>query len=263
MSKTHTCPCCGHITFTGRGEGDICKICHWMEDLRQLADPWAEGPDNPPLFEAQQNSWQDSDGTFEKDPLWRPLTPADKACFEQQGGAEKILSGLLGPIEYWIRETSSEHPPCANFHDVLLYREYISYLEDGDVERFEQPQFRQAMYEHIIKVMAYGRAPQAHYLMAIYCICEEDEEQAIEWHRKAAWLGYCCSAIDYANRVGMEDLEVLGILKAVRDNGHIASLEEDFLDEYECLDDAQRAQVDATAMKLEASVKAQGLRFTW
>jgi hypothetical protein len=48
MDNGYACPCCGYLTLGEEPPGtyEICKVCHWEDDLVQFGDPSYEGGAN-------------------------------------------------------------------------------------------------------------------------------------------------------------------------------------------------------------------------
>ena len=54
----YKCPCCGYYTFDNKLDGsyDICEVCYWEDDIRQLEDPTNEnGANGISLIQAKKN----------------------------------------------------------------------------------------------------------------------------------------------------------------------------------------------------------------
>ena len=84
------CPCCGPLVFgEGPGSPQICPVCFWEDDARQLEFPTGTGANRTTLADAQRTFA--ASGACEgrltgfvrppaadepRDPLWRPIDPA-------------------------------------------------------------------------------------------------------------------------------------------------------------------------------------------
>lgn len=52
----HSCPCCGYLTLTDKGQYDICPVCFWEDDPIQSDDEFYDGGANVlSLNEARRN----------------------------------------------------------------------------------------------------------------------------------------------------------------------------------------------------------------
>lgn len=99
----HACPACGFRTLKGDwfGTYDICDVCGWEDDHVQFANPAEMGGANgTSLIEWQVDAVAtypltvaEADGV-DRDPAWRPLSPAEiaraeadraEACWKNRG----------------------------------------------------------------------------------------------------------------------------------------------------------------------------------
>lgn len=114
------CPACGFIVFTrAYGSADTCPVCHWVDDLLQLAQPdFAIGLNaGLSLRQAQRDVLADYPVSlkeihgFTRDPAWRPLGPDE----HPRNGGSTLASPvcyLLAPDPdtfepYWLTPDSS------------------------------------------------------------------------------------------------------------------------------------------------------------
>jgi ribosomal protein S16 len=143
--------------------------------------------------------------------------------------------------------------------------DYWYYLENGDVELFDDEKFLSEMHASCMNVLEKGESSLAHYLLGFFYMVNSDKDNAKKERLKAAYLGHCVAAIDYANQVGLEDnIEILGIFKAMNDEGeHLASMQED-IDYYtKKLSAENTRKVENIAEQVKLSIKEKGLKFTW
>ena len=73
----YTCPCCGYRTLDSKHEYDICPICFWEDDWRQVDNPYRGGGANRvSLYKAQINFRKY--GACEKEMLSNVRKPTDE-----------------------------------------------------------------------------------------------------------------------------------------------------------------------------------------
>jgi hypothetical protein len=86
FAPSFPCPACGFLVFTRPyGSSETCPLCRWVDDLLQLAQPDFTVGRNPgvSLRQAQRAALADDPALlgekrgFTRDPLWRPLRPAE------------------------------------------------------------------------------------------------------------------------------------------------------------------------------------------
>ncbi|MFN7988620.1 MAG: CPCC family cysteine-rich protein [Thermoanaerobaculia bacterium] len=115
------CPACGFLVFSRRyGSSDTCPVCHWVDDLLQLAQPdFTVGRNSGvSLRQAQRAVLADypigleETGGFIRDAAWRPLRPAEHPRSEGSALASPVCY-LLAPDPdtfepYWLIPGRSE-----------------------------------------------------------------------------------------------------------------------------------------------------------
>ncbi len=108
------CPACGFQTFDEGNYGTfgICDVCGWEDDGVQLANPACWGGANAAsLIEAQAAALAEHPLTkmeldgVSRDPLWRPLNPAEIVAAKAEREAKYWKNKAVLDIKdaYWIR----------------------------------------------------------------------------------------------------------------------------------------------------------------
>lgn len=114
MEPTFPCFACGFLTLGEEpGSYEICHLCKWQDDPVQLTRPRLRGGANrESLVEAQRAAierfplGQQSAGTYQRDPEWRPLTEEEAEVSEKMprsGLAYFHAAADAGPITYYWR----------------------------------------------------------------------------------------------------------------------------------------------------------------
>jgi hypothetical protein len=113
-----TCPCCGYKTFSrSPGYYEICHVCFWEDDPVQLLNPWDHPGANKVSLQQAQKNYADfgvSEAKFKsyvkgvlladtRDPLWRPVTEADRQHVATPAQLAKDLPEGPWPWYYWDR----------------------------------------------------------------------------------------------------------------------------------------------------------------
>ncbi|PCK06019.1 MAG: hypothetical protein COA42_17640 [Alteromonadaceae bacterium] len=141
--------------------------------------------------------------------------------------------------------------------------DYIVMLESGDAKPFSNPSFLEEMRKKCIAVINDGFSSEAHYLLGIYHIQKGENEKARVERLKAAYLGHCVAAMDYASQSDDYDsVEILGIVKAMNEAGEdLDSAQEDFDYYLSCMSEDKEKAVNKVARAVVASMKEKGLSF--
>lgn len=120
-SPSVPCPACGFLVFRRPfGSSDTCPLCHWADDLSQLAQPDFAVGLNPgvSLRQAQRAVLGDypigvtETRGFTRDPAWRPLGPAEHPRARGIGMASPVCY-LVAPDPatfepYWLAPGRSD-----------------------------------------------------------------------------------------------------------------------------------------------------------
>jgi hypothetical protein len=78
-SKKYTCPCCGYKVFEqGPGSFEICPICYWEDEAKQLRYPQESGANKFSLIESQENFEKYGVSNLELKVFVRPISENDQ-----------------------------------------------------------------------------------------------------------------------------------------------------------------------------------------
>lgn len=117
-TKKYTCPCCGYKVFSDLpGSFEICPICCWEDEAKQLRYPKETGANQVSLIEAQMNFEKDRVSHISlkifsrqpnkndiKDPKWRKINlKKDKVAEKKDYGKDSvnIYPADLSRLYYW------------------------------------------------------------------------------------------------------------------------------------------------------------------
>ena len=125
VSRLHTCACCGYRTIASTW--DICRVCEWQSDPVQEAYPDTDVGANTGLTlrQAQRNfvscgtvphcaeSVRMPEGTYERDPEWKALSPEQDGLFKEEQFTDHRLAGENGEeATITVRETPDRRFVC-------------------------------------------------------------------------------------------------------------------------------------------------------
>ncbi len=110
----YTCPCCGYKVFNEQpGSFEICPICYWEDEAKQLRYPKETGANRISLIKAQENYEKhgvsdlnlkmlvrEADENEEKDPNWRKLDLKKDKIAEKRDKVN-IYPHDLTRLYYW------------------------------------------------------------------------------------------------------------------------------------------------------------------
>ena len=121
MPKLYPCPCCGHFSFSETsGSYEICGLCHWEDDILQLAFPdLGEGANKVSLIKAQENFMKSrvkeapSKGGHLKDTQWCAVTTCKERILSWDNhqdvelwekNKDKKICPYYWRSDYWLRK---------------------------------------------------------------------------------------------------------------------------------------------------------------
>ena len=141
---------------------------------------------------------------------------------------------------------------------------YGYYLEGGDPDFFENPDNLNEIERVALQGLESGVTARSLYFLSIVHLLRGEKAKSLDNLKSAAQKGHISAAINYANQIGLKNIDALGILKTYVDAGH--DVGQPATDDYkyfmEKLSTEELSQVDQVSQELLTAIE-QGDGFVY